>query len=95
LQPTDEYKCQYLLTTVGDLGELALKEIDVVIEVISWPHLDGEEVVTTPLGFLASSVLCEEDPVTSEKLWRELGGREWNHSDVAPLTLEGKVRHMC
>ena len=30
----------------------------------------------------------------SEKLWRERGGTEWNHSDVVPLRLEGKVRHI-
>ena len=60
LQPADKCECCYLLTTVGDLGELALEEIDVGFEAISWPQLDREKLVTTPLGFLASGVLCEE-----------------------------------
>jgi len=58
LQSADERECRYLLTTVGDLSELVLKE-DVRLEAFSRPHPDGEEVVTT-LGFLASGVLCEE-----------------------------------
>ena len=60
LQPADECACRYLLTTVGDLVELALEEIDVGFEAISRPYLDREKVVTTPLGFLQSGILCEE-----------------------------------
>ena len=60
LQPADECEFRCLLTTAGDLGELALKEIDVGFEVVSRPYLDGEEVVTTPLGFLVSGILCVE-----------------------------------
>ena len=59
LQPADKSEHRYLLTTIGDLSELALEEIDVGFETISSPHFDGE-VVTTPLGFLASSISCEE-----------------------------------
>ena len=60
LQPTDECEYRYLLTTIEDHSELALEEINVGFEVVSLPHLDGEEVVTTHFGFLANGVLCEE-----------------------------------
>jgi len=60
LQPTDECVCRYFLTAIEDLGELILEEVDVGFEAISWPHFDGEEVMATPLRFLASSILCEE-----------------------------------
>jgi len=40
--------------------ELALKEADVKLENVTLLHLDGEEVVAIPLGFLARSVLSEE-----------------------------------
>ena len=68
LQPADECECRYFFTAIGDLGELVLKEVDVGFEAISWPHFDGDEVMTTPLGFLTSSILCEEGFVTFEKL---------------------------
>jgi len=61
LRSTDKGECRYLLTVVGDLGKLVLEEIDIELEAVSRPHPDGEEVVATPLGFLASYVLCEED----------------------------------
>jgi len=51
---------QISLTTVGDHGELVLKEDDVGLEAVSRPHPDREEVVTTPLGLLASGILCDE-----------------------------------
>jgi len=51
----------YFLSAVGDFGELALEEVDIKFEVISWPHFDEEEVVTSALDFLASSILCEDD----------------------------------
>jgi len=60
LQSADKRERRYLLTTIGDLGELALGEIDVGFEAIFWAYFDRKEVVTTPLGFLASSILCEE-----------------------------------
>ena len=60
LQSTDARERRYLLTTVRDPDELVLKEVDVELEAISQPHPDKEEVVTTPLGLLASDVLCEE-----------------------------------
>ena len=37
--------------TVGDLGELILKEVDIGLKVVSQTRLDREEVVTTPLSF--------------------------------------------
>ena len=60
LKFVDEHECRYLLTIVGDLGELVLKEVNVRLEAVSQPHPDGEGVVTTPLGFLTSGILCEE-----------------------------------
>ena len=75
LQLADECECHYLLTTVEDIGELVLEEIDIGFETVSRSHLNREEVVTT-LSFLASGVLCEEVSVTSEKLWRERSCRE-------------------
>jgi len=60
LQSTSEHEFIYLLIIVGDLGELVLKEVDVRLEAVSQPHPDREEAITTPLGFLASGVLCEE-----------------------------------
>jgi len=60
LHPADKRKCKHL-TTIGDLGKLALEEVDVGFEAISRPHPDREEMMTTPLGFLASDVLFEED----------------------------------
>ena len=60
LQPADKRERRYLLTSIGDLDELALEEIDVEFGAISWPLFDREEVVATPLGFLTSSILYEE-----------------------------------
>jgi len=87
LQSTDERE-RRCLTTVGDLGELILEEVDVGLEAVFRSHPDEEEVVTT-LGFLASGVLCEEglsDLREVERTW-------WqgvDHSDAASLRLEGK-----
>jgi len=39
---------------------LALEEVDIRFEVVSWPHFDGKEVVPTPFGFLVSSILRKE-----------------------------------
>jgi len=35
LKFVDEHECRYLLTTVGDLGELVLKEVNVRLEAVS------------------------------------------------------------
>ena len=37
-----------------------MEEIDIGFEAISWPHFDEEKVMATPLGLLASRILCEE-----------------------------------
>ena len=60
MQSTNVRECKYLLTTVRDLTELVLEGVDVRFEAISQPHPEGEEEVTTHLGFLTSGVLCEE-----------------------------------
>ena len=59
MHPVDECECRYLLSTVGDFDKLALKEVYVGLEVVPEPHLDGEEVIITPLDFLARGILCE------------------------------------
>ena len=59
LRPTNKHDRRYLAAIEG-LGELALEEINVGFDAISWPHFNGEEVVATPLGFLVSIILCEE-----------------------------------
>ena len=41
--------------TVGDFSQLTLKKIDVGL--ISEPHLDGDEVMATPLDFLERRIL--------------------------------------
>ena len=60
LQSTDEYKCRYILTTVGGLGKLTLEVADVGLETVTMPHLDGEEMMVVLLGFSAGGVLYEK-----------------------------------
>ena len=60
LQLADECECRDVLTTVGDLDQLALEVADVRFEAITLPHLDGEEVMIVFLGLLAGCVLGEE-----------------------------------
>ena len=50
LQSADERECRYIFTAVGNLGKLALKVVNVGLEAVTLPHLDGGEVVF----FLAS-----------------------------------------
>jgi len=76
VQYTDERECRYLLTTVGDLGVMVPKEVDVRLEVVSRPHLDGEEVVNTPLGFLESGILSEEGLNNLREVVKKRGVRE-------------------
>jgi len=60
LHPADKCKCKYLLIRVRDFGQLALEEVDIGLVAVSRPHLDREEVMGSPLGFLTRGVLCEE-----------------------------------
>jgi len=60
LQPTDECEGGNFLSTIGDFGELILKEIEVQLEVVSLPHSDREEVVVVPLSLLAGGILGKE-----------------------------------
>jgi len=46
LQLADECECRDVLTTVGDLGELALKEAGVRFEAVALPHLDEKEMTS-------------------------------------------------
>jgi len=59
LQPTDEYKGNNFLPTLGDLGEFLLEEIEVRLEAVSLPHSDREKVVIVSLSLLAGSLLSE------------------------------------
>ena len=60
LQPVDERECRYVFTTVGDLGELALEEVDVRLEVVALSHLNIKKVVAILLGFSARGILSEK-----------------------------------
>jgi len=60
LQSANKRERRYFLTILETVVSWFWKKIDVGFEAISWPHFDGEEVVATPLDFLASSILCEE-----------------------------------
>ena len=42
LQPVDERVHRDFFTTIGDFDWLALKEVDVRLEIVSLSHLDGE-----------------------------------------------------
>ena len=57
LQPADERKRRDFFTTIGDFGYLNLEKIDVRLETVSLPHLDGEEMMAISLGFLARGIL--------------------------------------
>ena len=77
MQSTNECKCRYLLITVEDLDKMVLEEFDVRLEAVSRPHPDGEKVLTTPLGFMVSGILCEEglgdlQEVVERAQWRRV-----------------------
>ena len=67
LQPADECERRDL-TAIGNSGQLALKETDVRLEVVSRTHLNEKKVVAASLGFLARDVLREKGLSASEKL---------------------------
>ena len=50
MRPANERECKDVFIAVGDLGELTLKEVDVRLEAVTLPHLDGEEVIVVLLG---------------------------------------------
>ena len=60
LQLADERECRDVLTTAGDLGELALEEADVGFEVVTLPHLDNKKPVVVSLKLSPRCVLREE-----------------------------------
>jgi len=60
MQIIDECECKCILTAVGNLGKLALKVVDIGLEVVIMPHLDGEEVMVVLIGFSAGGVLGEK-----------------------------------
>ena len=76
LLPADECECRDVLTTVRDLGQLALKIADVRFEVVALPHFDSEKMVIVPLSLPARVYWVRNVLDTSSKLWIECGGRE-------------------
>ena len=60
MQLVDERESGDVLTVVGDLGQLALKVVDVRFKVIALPHLDGEKMMVVPLSLPTRCVLGEE-----------------------------------
>ena len=75
LQPADECESRDNFVTVRDLGELALEEADVRLEIVTLPHLDGEEVMIVLLDLLLRDKLSEEHfGYLLEVAQREQGG---------------------
>jgi len=60
LQPTDECERRDLFTAIRDFDMWDLKEVDVELEDVSLPYLDGEEVMAILLVLLARGILGEE-----------------------------------
>ena len=56
LQPANECEGCYFFPTIGDFGELILKEIEVRLEVASLPHSDREEVAAVSLSLLVGGI---------------------------------------
>jgi len=50
MQSADDCECRYIFIAIGNLGKLALEVVNVGLEAVTLPHLDGGEVVF----FLAS-----------------------------------------
>ena len=59
LQSANECECRDIIAVVVYFGQLILKEANVHIETVRWPHLGGEEVVVL-LELLSGGVLGEE-----------------------------------
>jgi len=76
MHSTDERECIYILTAVGNFGQLALKVADVGLEAVTLPYFDREKVVVVLLGLPARGILSEECSAISSKLQRECDGRE-------------------
>jgi len=74
LQLADKRECRDVLIAVGDLGQLALKVADIILEVVALPHLDSEKMVVVPLSLPARCVLDEERfrhlLKVVERMWR-------------------------
>ena len=73
-QSADEHECRYIFTAVRNLNKPALKVVDVV-EVVTLPYLDGEDMVVVFLGLPAEDVLSEECLgcllEIVERMWRQ------------------------
>ena len=50
LKPTDEHECRDVLTTVGDLDQLAREVVDVEFEAVALSHLDDEKMAIVHLS---------------------------------------------
>ena len=60
LQLADECKCKYILTAVGNFGQLDLEVANIRLEVVTMSHLDREEVMIVLFGFSVGGVLGEK-----------------------------------
>jgi len=63
----------YFLSAIRDFGKLVLEEVDIIFEAVFWSRSEREEVVATHLGFLASSILCEEGLVYLREVMKRTG----------------------
>ena len=61
LQPDNEHGCNNIVATVINHDHLILKITDVVLEGLTWLHLDCDEVIVVPLDFLSQGILVEEN----------------------------------
>ena len=50
--------------------------------------------MATPLGFLTSSILCEEGFGDRREIGERARSQGVDHSDAVSLRLKGKVRHI-
>jgi len=73
LQPTNECKCRYIFTIVGNRGKLDLEVTNIKLEAITLPCLNGEEVMVVLLGLPARNVLSEEHFGCLLKVMKEWG----------------------
>ena len=60
LQPADDCEFKDIFTAVEKLSKLSMKVLIIGLEIVTLPHLDGEEVMIILLGIPMRGVLSEE-----------------------------------
>ena len=73
---------------------MALEDVDIGLEVILGPHLDGEKVMATPLGSLVRGILCEEGLGNLLKVMERARWQGVEPLRCRTLKLEVKVRYI-